>query len=140
MIRLATIKDKHTLAQMLRAMYIELFPADAEQELEPYISTIQAHIDAENDYVYVDDKYRGFFIVRDETEAIAPTLRRWNGIRVYIHPNYRKSPLLAAFYAHLFESHTDGDILGVTEIGSEHIKVMNKRHELIAQVYKLNRR
>ena len=121
-------------------MYIELFPDDAELAIEPYKDTIRSHTQSENDYVYIDDKYRGFFIVRDETESIAPTLRRWNGIRVYIHPDYRKSPLLATFYAHLFKIHTDGDILGMTEVGSEHIKVMNKRHELIAQVYKLNRR
>ena len=61
-------------------------------------------------------------------------------MRVYIQPEHRHSSLLARFYKRLFEDFPDGDIMGVTEIHSEHIKVLDKRHELVAKVYRMNRR
>ncbi len=139
MIRLAENKDITIIANMLLCMSVELWGDKASLDKAVYNKVIDAHITNPKDSVYVDSEYRGFFIVRDETEAITPELHRFNGIRVYIHPNYRKSPLLTLFYERLFHDFPNGDILGMTEINSEHIKVLDKRHELIAKVYKLNR-
>ena len=139
MIRLATQKDKDELALMLLAMYVELFQEEASYNMAVYQDEIQKHLDNPRDYIYVDEDYKGFFVVRDETEAMTPNLHRYNGIRVFIAKQYRRSPLLALFYSHLFHDFPDGDILGMTEINSDHIPVLDKRHELIAKVYKLKR-
>jgi len=140
MIIKATQEHIAPLTHMLANMYAELFGADASTNVEDYLAVIIGHLDSKRDTVYIDSELRGFFIVRDETEIIAPTLRRYNGIRVYIHKEHRKGRLLAEFYARLFEDFPDGEILGQTEINSEHIAVLDKRHKLIAKVYKLNRR
>ncbi len=139
MIRLAKDKDLHSLSMMFLAMYVEVFGDEASLDARVYQEVMKAHLDDPRDSVFLDDKFRGFFIVRDETEPMTPNMHRYNGIRVYIAKQYRKSPLLSVFYQHLFQEFPDGDILGVTEINSEHIAVLDKRHELIAKVYKLNR-
>jgi len=139
MIRLAKEEELSIVANMMRSMYVELWPDHATTDLEVYLDEVHDHFNSDKDFLYVDEKYRGFFVVRDETEPMTPELHRFNGLRVYIHPHYRKSPLLALFYSHLFQEFPDGEILGMTDINSEHIPVMEKRHELIAKVYKLNR-
>jgi len=135
-------KQEHIphIAVMLHSMYNELFPAYAMQDINIYINEVVKHFNDSRDTVYVDDKLRGFFIVRDETEALAPTMLRYNGLRVYIQKEYRKTRLLAEFYAKLFEDFPIGDIIGVTEIDSEHIAVLDKRHTRIANMYKLSRK
>lgn len=127
------------LSVMLRAMYEELFGDKASKDNHVYISAIVAHFNNPKDYVYIDDKARGFFVIRDETEDLAPEVKRYHGLRVYIHPQFRKGRLLSEFYAKLFKEFPDGDIIGTTEINSEHIAVLEKRHTRIANMYKLNR-
>jgi len=139
MVRIATENDFVTIALMMRDMYQELMPDDAVDDPRAYLYEVIRHNHSSKDTIYVDDESRGFFIVRDETEPMAPTLHRYNGIRVYIRPEHRHGSLLARFYKQLFKDFPDGDILGVTEIESQHIKVLDKRHTLIAKVYKLNR-
>lgn len=139
MIRGYRPSDFKWLVCSLRFMYMELFKDKAVEDIYPYISMVNRHIDNDKDEIFIDDKHRGFFIVRDETEAVAPTVRRYNGIRVFIHPEHRKGRVLLEFYNKLFSTYPDGDILGCTEINSEHIAVLDKRHELIAKVYKLTR-
>lgn len=139
MIIKAEKKDIKVLALMLANMYKELFQADATNDFKVYLEVIDGHLASNIDHVYMDDKGRGFFIVREETEPMTPSLRRYNGIRVYISEEYRKTRLLAEFYAKLFEDFPDGDIIGVTETNSEHITVLDKRHTRIANMYKLNR-
>ncbi len=138
MIRLALKKDILFLARMLRRMYLELQPT-AVRDLAVYIKVIEGHIDNPKEYVYIDDNYKGFFIIRDETEPMVPSRKMYNGIRVYILPIARKTSILSKFYKRLFKDFPDGEIFGFTEINSEHIKVLDKRHTLIAKVYKLNR-
>lgn len=134
-------EEHHTLdlARMTRDMYKELFPAHAVSDLRVYINEVTNSFDSPKDTIFIDSELKGFFIVREETEAMAPTLVRYNGFRVYIAKEYRKTRLLAEFYSKLFETFPDGDILGVTEIHSQHIAVLNKRHVHIANVYKLRR-
>ena len=139
MIIKATEAHIKPLTLMLADMYYELFGADVSTSIQDYVKVIAGHFADPRDTVYIDDKLHGFFVVRDETEIIAPTLHRYNGIRVYIHKEHRKGRLLAEFYARLFEDFPNGDILGSTEINSEHIAVLDKRHIKIAHVYKLNR-
>ncbi len=137
MIRKATIKDLDRLGWMMEALYKELMPDHAVTDTLVYRFEITKHLADPRDTIYIAD--HGFFIVRDETEPMAPTLHRYNGIRVYIQPEHRHSSLLAHFYKRLFKDFPDGDIMGITEITSEHIKVLDKRHELVAKVYKLKR-
>ncbi len=139
MINLAKQEDIPLLAVMLHRMYVELFEAQASEDMNVYISCIIDHFNDSRDRVYIDSQGRGFFIMRDETEALAPTMKRYNGLRVYINEDSRKGRLLSEFYARLFEDYPDGDIIGVTEINSEHITVLDKRHTRIANMYKLNR-
>ena len=140
MIRIAHNKELNIVATMMQSLYKEIQPDHYEADLNVYIDEVNAHMGRDTDTVYVDSDLRGFFIVRDETEVLAPTLHRYNGIRVYIQPEHRRSSLLAQFYKKLFTDYPDGEILGVTEIHSEHIAVLDKRHTLIAKVYRLNRR
>ena len=137
MIRIAHMKDLNRLSVMLYELYHEMMPEHYTSDLYVYRREIMRHINEPKDTIYVAE--HGFFVVRDETEPIAPTLQRYNGLRVYIEPEHRHSNLLANFYKRLFEDFPDGDILGSTEINSEHIKVLDKRHECIAKVYKLKR-
>ena len=138
MINIADMYDLNHLASMLKALYTEMMPDHATTDEMVYRQAIMEHLTDERDTVYVSE--HGFFIIRDETEPMAPTVRRYNGIRVYIQPEHRHSSLLARFYKRLFNDFPDGEILGMTEINSEHIKVLDKRHDLIAKVYRLNRR
>jgi len=137
MIRIANVSDLSELSEMLYELYKELMPEHYSQDTFVYRQCIMEHILDSRDTVYIHDN--GFFIVRDETEPMAPSLNRYNGIRVYIKPEHRRSSLLAKFYKRLFQDFPDGDILGMTEIGSDHIEVLAKRHELIAHLYKLKR-
>lgn len=139
MVRIANKDDLIHIAVMVRELYYEIAPLHATNDIHDYFKVVIEHHMNPLDTIYVDDELRGFFIVRDETEPMAPTLRRYNGIRVYIKPPHRHSSLLARFYKQLFKDFPDGDILGFTEINSPHIAVLDKRHTLIAKVYKLNR-
>lgn len=137
MIKLATIKDLQCISEMMMAMYVEMMPDHCSREIHDYKVATMEHICSEKDWVYISDG--GFFVVRDETEDIAPLFKRYNGVRVYIKPEHRHSSLLARFYKRLFTDFPEGEILGMTEINSDHIKVLDKRHDLIAKVYKLRR-
>lgn len=138
MIRIADINDLTELAEMMMALYMELMPEHCSLEILDYKRAVLEHLCSSKEWVYIADG--GFFVVRDETEFIAPTFKRYNGVRVYIKPEHRHSSLLARFYNRLFEDFPDGEILGMTEINSEHIRILDKRHDLIAKVYKLKRR
>lgn len=138
MIRIANNTDLGDLASMLRDLYKEISLQHAVEDINVYRVAIQEHFDDERDVIYIEEG-KGFYIVRDETEPMTPNLNRYNGIRVYIKPQHRHTRLLANFYKRLFEDYPDGDIVGVTEINSPHIKVLDKRHSCLAKVYKLER-
>jgi hypothetical protein len=137
MIRIAQLEDVGHLAKMMMSMYKELQPDYASNDDMVYRQSIIDSIVNPLETVYVHE--HGFFIVRDETEPMMPTLNRYNGIRVYIEPEHRKGFLLASFYKRLFNDFPDGDILGMTESNSEHIKVLDKRHIEVARIYILKR-
>ncbi len=138
MIRKATIKDLDELSTMLYALYKEIVPDYATHDMGVYRTTIIQHLNNKKEYVFIEEG-RGFLVLRDETEPMAPEMYRYNWMRVYIKPKYRYTKLLAKFYKFIFKEFPKGDILGATEMNSPHIKVLDKRHECIAKVYKLNR-
>ena len=137
MIKLAQKSDLGHLATMMKKMYKELQPEYASDDICVYKQSIRDSLESELDTIYVHK--HGFFIVRDETEAMMPDLQRYNGIRVYIEPEHRKGFLLASFYKRLFKDFPTGDILGMTESNSEHIDVLDKRHIEVARIYILKR-
>lgn len=139
MIRIANNTDIANLATMLRDLYKEIMPQHATDDITVYERVIEEHLEDDKDCIYLDDSNKGFFIMRDETEPMTPSLTRYNGIRVYIKPEHRHTRLLANFYKRLFRDYPEGDILGVTQINSPHIQVLDKRHSCIAKVYKLKR-
>ena len=139
MIQEATKSDLFIVAEMLQAMYLEMRPDYAVEEFNIYVGEVLRCYNDPKQTIFIDSSYRGFFIMQDETEPMTPGMKVYQGTRVYIKPEFRKSKLLKTFYEAMFEHYPDGDILGVTIVGSEHIQVLNKRHELIANVYKLRR-
>jgi len=112
MVRIALKEDLTSVAVMLKSLYKEIAPLDYSSDLNVYLLEVAKHHMTSKDTIYVDEELRGFFIVRDETEPMAPTLKRYNGIRVYIKPQHRHSSLLARFYKQLFQDFPDGAILG----------------------------
>ncbi len=140
MVRKAELYDLDELVVMMYELYKDINPKYATNDMEVYKAAVLEHFADDRDTIYIDDTFRGFFIVRDESEPMTPGFKRYNGIRVYIYPEHRRSNLLAKFYKRLFKDFPEGEILGVTEINSDHIQVLDKRHNLVAQVYKLERK
>jgi hypothetical protein len=122
MIKKATLDDVKVITEMLYAMYHEVSPEIALNHIL-------------NDYVYFDN--RGFFIVKDETLPIH-NKKFWNGVSVYVKPEFRASKALKEYYDVLFNTF-EGTIMGFTEVNSLHNKVLMKRHKLLGYVYELNR-
>ena len=140
MIRLARADDTLPIANMLKRMTIEIMPEYATEDDDVYWEVIREAIADDNTYVYVDDGYRGFFIIVDDTDPTTPDYHRYVNTKIYIYPEYRKTRIYKDFWDRLYEDFPEGDIIGVTETNSEHIPVLEKRHERIANVYKVNRR
>lgn len=139
MIRLAIASDLPKIAMLLQHMYIEVFEAQASTNFDDYMTDIMLTYTNPKKYIYIDSEFKGFFILSDEYSNLLPNNKRFQGTDVYIVPKYRKGKLLKQFYDKLFLDFPDGDILGVTELNSEHINVCNKRHKHILNVYVLNR-
>ena len=139
MIRLATAEDTLPLATMLKRLAIEMLPEQASDDDDVYWNEIFKYMRDPEYHIYVDDKYRGFFMVKDDSEAIYPDYHRYIGTKVYIYPKYRNTLVYRDMFNKMLEDFTDGDILGLTEIDSPHIPILEKRHERIANVYKIKR-
>ena len=139
MIRRTNDKDLRTLTVLLYAMYKEVFPNHYTEDLSVYSDYVKATTADPNSTFFIDNEGKGFMLVTDVSEPMTPTLTRVDGNKVYILPKYRNSRVLAEFYDTLFKEYPYGDIIGVTEVNSKHIAVLEKRHEHIANVYKLNR-
>jgi len=139
MVRKATAEDTMKIALLLKKMAIELMPEYASDNDMTYFHTICEWIDDKDTHIYVDNLYRGFYVIVDDHEAIFPDYHRYINTKVYIEPQYRKTRLYSKFFRKVLEDFSDGDIIGVTEINSEHIPVLEKRHERIANVYKVNK-
>ena len=129
----AKLSDVDIIAEYLRSMYLELDPEDTIDDWELFKSLASNYI--YSSYVFWDS--RGFFIVKEETPIVKRTTL-WNGVAVYIKPEFRKSKALKEYYSFMF-ANFEGTIMGFTEVNSEHNKVLLKRHKLLGYVYGLNR-
>jgi len=139
MIRRTNDKDIKTLTVLLYCMYKEVFPDYYTEDLRVYSDYIETVMVDSKATFFMDSEAKGFMLVLDVSEPMTPNLTRIDGNKVYILPKYRNSRVLSEFYATLFKEYPDGDILGITEVNSKHIAVLEKRHTHIANVYKLNR-
>jgi len=128
------LTDKLLLATMLKEMYTELQP-EASDNFSLYLELAENYL--VNAYCFTDEANRGMFIMRDESVSVLPN-KLWNGVAVYIKPEYRKTKLLKEFYTYMFKRF-EGTIMGYTEVNSEHNKVLLKRHKLLGYVYEINR-
>ncbi len=138
-IRLATFEDVSELTSMLKMMAQELMPDYAVDDEDIYHLEILKYMSDDTYHVYIDSKHRGFFMVKDDSEPIYKGMNRYIGTKVFIKKGFRSGRVLKQFYTKLFEDFPDGDIIGLTEINSQHIPVLDKRHTLIAKVYLLNK-
>jgi len=126
----------NVVASMLYAMYMELKPEDCSTDPSDYLKVAEDYLLAYD--VIIETEGKGLFIMRNEDDPLTPKLVQWFGLVVYIKPQYRKGKLLKDFYDYLFANY-EGNILGLTEINSEHIKVLDKRHTCIGKLYRLTR-
>lgn len=131
--QVAKLSNVDLIADMLRAMYLELDPVDTIDDWELFRSLASNYIYTAN--VVFD--HRGFFIMKEETPIVKRT-PLWNGVAVYIKPEFRKTKALKEYYTYMFENFK-GSIMGFTEVNSEHNKVLLKRHKLLGYVYELHR-
>lgn len=129
----AKLSDVTLIAEYLRSMYLELDPEDTIDDRELFRLLASSYI---LDCHVIFDQ-RGCFIMKDETPRVKRTTL-WNGVAVYIKPEFRKSSALREYYDFMF-ANFEGTIMGFTEVNSEHNKVLLKRHKLLGYVYGLNR-
>lgn len=125
-------------ASLVYAMYKELFPNNYSQNPNDYLSFVVDCMNNPNKEIFIDDKFKGFLMVEVVVDKLVTTTRI-DANKIYVVPSARNGKLLKGFYDTIFSEYPTGDILGVTEIHSKHIPVLNKRHEHIANVYKLTR-
>jgi hypothetical protein len=90
-----------------------------------------------SDKVFIDENKRSLFIMRDVSSPVL-NQKLYDGVSVYIKPKFRKTRLLKEMYDFMFDNF-DGDIIGMTDIKSEHNEVLTKRHEILGVLYKLKR-
>lgn len=132
-LKIATINDIEIIATYLRAMYLEVDEADTLDDLDLFRELATQYISS----TIVMFNNMGFFILKDETPIVKKT-KIWNGVAVYIKPEFRHTKCLQNFYITMFTL-VEGDILGFTHKDSRHNKVLLKRHTLLGYVYKMER-
>ena len=139
MIREATVQDLEELTSMLYSMTMEIFEDKASNDMEVYRKVIIDHLAEPTELVLVDDNLNGFVVIKDATEPITPNYHRYFILRIYIKPEKRHTFLYKAFYDEAFKRYPEGEIWGVTEINSPHIKILDKRHDIVAKIYRARR-
>ena len=137
--RIAKAEDTLPIANMLKRMAIEILPEYASDDDDVYWNEVFKYMRDPEYYVYVDHKYRGFFMVKDDIDPIYEDYHRYIFTKIYIYPEYRGGRVYKNMTEKVIEDFKDGDVIGVTEINSPHIHTLEKRHERIANVYKLNK-
>jgi len=135
MVRLIDKEEIPKVAVLMKAMAKELMGDKAANDVALYVkATFDAYKD-KTQYIYVDANYKGFF----DYEEIYPDYHRYIITKIYIKPEARKGTLYRDMYLSVVNDFPEGDILGVTEIDSQHIPILEKRHKRIANVYQLDR-
>jgi len=138
-VRLADLSDLSVLTEMLMAMYEEVFPDDAvDDELVYRQEVVECLIDEKYVVILVDDN-KAFAMIRDDTELMTPTLKRYNITRVYVKPEHRGGRAYATMKNWVAENFSDGDVIGMTEVNSNHLPILLKRDEVVAVVMKMKK-
>lgn len=132
---LKTSVNIKNLASLLFSMYTEV-DEKAVTDLNKYEELASEHL--KNDRVFIYGDYKALFIMRDVTSPVIDR-QLWDGVSVYIKPEYRNTPILSKLYSYMFENF-NGDIVGFVHSGSLHEKIVNKRHVKLGSLYVLNRR
>ncbi len=135
--RKATIKDLHEISKMLFLMYREIQPELATKNINRYVLLAREHLESEKDFVFIDEENRGIFIMRDVSSIILDK-KMYDGVSIYIMPEYRKTKLLKEMYEYMFKNF-NGIIIGFTDVNSQHNSVLMKRHKLMGYVYEINK-
>jgi len=137
MIILANLTHTGIVASMLWDMYQELQPEECSTLMSDYVAEAIRFIETYD--VLLERRYRGMVIMENVTNVLTPNLPQWQGVVLYIKPEFRKRRVLKTIYTYLFANY-EGDILSLTDINSEHIKVQDKRQPCIAKLYIVNKR
>ncbi len=133
--RKASLLDLKEISEMLYKMYNEVQPLIASQEIKKYEELTKQHL--KNDFVFIDEDNRSVLIMRDVSSLVLDQ-KLYDGVSVYIKPQYRKSKLLKEMYSYMFKNFK-GTIVGYTDVNSEHNDVLIKRHKLLGYFYEINR-
>lgn len=133
--RKASISDIKEISEMLYAMYNEVQPDNASKDINKYKELAFNHI--EKDFTFIDEENRAFFVMRDISIPVL-NKKTYDGVSVYIKPEFRKSNVLNNMYDFMFKEFNDGSIVGMTDANSEHNKVLIKRYKLVGYLYELS--
>lgn len=133
-IRKATLDDSSLVSLLLYRMYTEVAGERASQNLEDYKELYKYHLSNDQVFLYED---KAVFVMRDVSISVID-MQMWDGVSVYILPEYRKTKILYELYKYMFANFS-GSIVGFVEPNSKHYKVVSKRNRLVGYVYELNR-
>jgi hypothetical protein len=128
----ATFDDVILVATLLMAMYTEIEPNLASNMFKDYLNLASKHIKEDDVYLYMD---RALFIVKDVSSPVI-NRKMWDGVSVYIKPEYRNGLILKKLYSHMFKNYS-GVIVGFVEPNSKHLPVVSKRNKLLGYVYEI---
>lgn len=130
----ASIKHLELVSTMLYSMYTEVEPELASKSFPDYVELGKEHLKNDDVYLYED---KAMFIMRDIS---SPVINRqmWDGVSVYIRPNYRNTKILSELYKYMFDNY-QGTIIGFVEPNSKHYNIVSKRNKLMGYLYQLNR-
>jgi len=105
----------------------------------PYVTDLMAHID------YIDSKEevhfdeRGFIVMSNiSSPLLVDQPKQWLGEIVYIKPKFRKTRALSDYYSYMFDNF-EGEILGMVEVGTDHMPVVAKRGREIGRLFTFNK-
>lgn len=136
MIKQAQGFDAYIIADMQKAMLNEVFGDKSSDNIEDYRRECLKEISDPLNVYLLDEDINGYVKLRDVSSPLVD-MQRWDLQEIYIKPEKRGSRLYAQFRDYLRENFK-GDVVGMTEISSNHIPMLMKHQELIGMVFKLN--
>jgi len=128
--------DKKVLliASLLFNMYNEVDINNSSKNIEDYKNLALSHIDKDFVFLYSN---KALFIMRDVTSPVI-NKKLWDGVSVYIKPEYRNTKILSKLYKYMF-ANFEGTIIGFVNAGSNHEEIVKKRNKKLGCIYELNR-
>jgi hypothetical protein len=133
------VGDADTLAHLLRDMYKEVFVDSALSDIVIYRNEVLKCLKDQTCTVILVNETIGFAMIRDDTELMTPTLKRYNITRVYVKPECRGGRAYTTMKNWIATNFSDGDVIGMTEVNSNHLPILLKREEVVAVVIKMKK-